>query len=312
MIDFIKKADLFGIALLLCGPIGIGVFISSVLFFFKFPVSNVTPLISLAFCLYLFFLSYKKETISFFLTNILLAIGIYIIALFISYVFYDASGDGRGYHQSSIYLIKSGWNLVYEKLPKSNLLYTTWSESYPKSIELSQALIYSLFENIELAKSINIIYFVVSIFITYKVLLLIQMNKITTFLFTFLICFNPIVLSQLTSFMIDGVIYSLLVISVGLGILYLNNRENKLVLILFVLNSIILLSSKYTNLAVVGIFSLFFSFYSLIFEKNTNNFIRNSVICSVIFIIGLGIVNFNPYFTNIINIHFIQFLEMKK
>jgi len=143
---------------------------SSVLFIFNMDIVGFFSIISilLSFFIY-YFVTIKKGQFSkleIVLGNIL-AVILIILAIILSTQIYDFAWDSNWYHKSALGCLKLGWNPVYqafeEFIPKTDMAVgclksaKIWVDHYCKASWIVGANIYSLTNNIETAKAINLI-----------------------------------------------------------------------------------------------------------------------------------------------------------
>ena len=90
--------------------------------------------------------------------DVIASIGVAFIIVIVSYylaiTYFDISYDGQGYHQETIYLLKNGWNPIYE----DSHAFRSWVNHYQKGNEIIQANIYLLTTKIEAGKMINVLF----------------------------------------------------------------------------------------------------------------------------------------------------------
>ena len=181
----------------------VNVILSTTLFIFKVSIQKwyaiLSMLITIVFIAYLQYknnLFEKKFKYVSILICIVFPIFIIISSTFISGKVYDLSWDGNMYHKETIGLLSDGWNPLYQSSKKfrdnnkkieipsnSNSL---WIDHYARLSHVYQANIYSLTNNIESGKSINMIS-IMAVFLIIFSLLMIYLKKIV-FPFIFGIC----------------------------------------------------------------------------------------------------------------------------
>lgn len=246
------------------------------------------------------------------ITSIILSIFILIISILISGYFYDMSYDGNSYHKEAILNIDRGWNPIYEKYEefasKNNLPsgHPLWATTYPKATWMLADSIYKLTNNIETGKAINLI----MIFITFSIFSYLFYKLLNKKLFNlilgFLIAVNPIVVSQIISFYLDGFMGLLFFLTIGSMIMYVLDDKDKDNKIIIASSLIILINCKFTGFAYAGLFCLGFYIYYLYHKIKKKEFkdIRNSIIFfTLTVLISVVLVGSNTYIKNIIDYH---------
>jgi hypothetical protein len=252
-------------------------------------------------------------------------IAIYLfILLVLPFVYnktYDLTVDGNSYHKTAIAFIKNGWNPIYEtsrefqanndkvvKIEKDRKL-DLWIEHYPKATWVIAAVIYNMTGNIESGKCITLILSIMLLIITYNVLRkILDKSKFWPSIISCLVVLNPIVLSQLFSYYVDGIMGILFLIEILLLFL-INPKEKTNILLWICLTSIcvIFTNIKYTGLLCSGVIAATFYFYWLIKYRKDKDFIkvfkRVTINFIIVFVTAIFFVGSNSYVKNTIDHH---------
>lgn len=225
--------------------------------------------------------------------------------------FIDTSFDGVTYHQSIIYLIKSGWNPIREPYPSGRLI-CYWCDvvgkHYALGVELNAASFYSLTGSLEMSKALNWSFALGSFFLCYDFLstpawrtrletLGPRMGLLVRLSFSFLLAFNPVTLLQLGTTYVDGQAASCLL---SLGILLYSfqsqteHRRTRIILAFCLLP--LAVNIKFPVLLYSIVFFGAISFLVLLrnFKKGI---LLGLLSLSIIFISAAGF-GFHPYVTN--------------
>ena len=251
--------------------------------------------------------------------NIFINLGVYLfLILILPFVFsrtYDYTVDGNSYHKTAIGFIKDGWNPIYEScldfqkyndVPQidEKTKMNKWIDHYPKATWILSATMYKMTDNIESGKCINLILIVALILLAYSVMQTIFSKKLS-FLLSVLIAINPINLSQLFSYYLDGIMGICFFCEVII-LLLVNPMEKTDKKLWLSLTSIcaIFVNLKYTGLLYSGIIAAIFYFYWIIkyrkqkdFGKCFKRFTLNFVI---VFSIAIFLVGSTSYVKNTI------------
>ena len=147
-----------------------------------------------------------------------------LITIVINSFIIDFSQDGMLYHKGIILEISKKWNPIYEEMTKDIPFQYVYNH-YVKGIEFSQYSVYCLTRNIESSKVINFLFLLSSLCFTYLSIKKIFNKKIFSIAFTLFLNANPIVINQLFTFYVDGIIYLSLLIS--LSLLFLKSFNEK-------------------------------------------------------------------------------------
>lgn len=261
---------------------------SNVAFIFGFDLNILNVLIGFLFSILL--LSYIEKDRLNVLISVSLAVVIIIIAYHIAINYFDTSWDGQGYHQETIYLLKNGWNPIYEN---SNA-FRMWVNLYQKGNEILQANIYLITDKIESAKLLNILLIYIAFFVFWSFLDTLKIKNIFKLILSFIVVFNPVVFSQIFTYYIDGNWYLTLLISLSSLITYFSDKKLQYIII-FVLSSVVFCSLKFSSIPIFIVFSFFAIFYHYFVEKKMMIIPFLST-----FVLGL-ICNMHPFITNLKN-----------
>lgn len=172
-------------------------------------------------------------------------------------------------------------------------------QHYAKGSEIVSSAIYSFTQRIETAKVFNILFIFSSLLLAAYVFINEFKFKVTeSILIASALALNPVAIYQHLSFYIDGQIYSLIVTSIFLMIMYIRKKDN-FYLIMFSIIICLLINLKFTAIlfAVVLCFALlFFMFFMKVF--NCKKTILIGTILLLVGIVSIFLVGFNPYSYN--------------
>lgn len=243
---------------------------------------------------------------------------------------YDVSFDGQWYHQEMINHLKTGFNpylktlpapdvdaipiskdvwcsgpsrqgndSVVAILPPVNLIYLDINH-FAKGTEIVEAAIYRLTNRIETGKAVNMM--VLAATFSLCLSLLYKINRFSSakkWLIASLASFNPITITQLSTYCVDGVMVSVfLCMFVLFCLLLLEN--NKYYLFLLGLLIIISVNIKFTAFVYAAIFCAGFLLL-LVARKNWVLCKKTFYACSISAILGVFFIGFHPYITNFIS-----------
>jgi hypothetical protein len=242
-------------------------------------------------------------SISFFILS-LFTLLIIFFSVALSSKFYDTSSDGSKYHQDIILtLTDEGWNPIKSYNPPVKRFpgTETWIKHYAKGSEILASSIYIITDNIESSKAFSILFVFATFFSVYYLLVeSLQVDRKYSFLIALTISMNPVSSYQTLSFYVDGIISSLFILSVVFLILYVRNR-NKLYLLLFLLNIVLLSSIKFTSLFYAVLLSIVLLFFLMFKKTSIKEILKDAITILVVGIIAVFIVNYNPYSLNFLN-----------
>lgn len=273
-------------------------------------ISSVTPLL-------LYFKISKKNIKK---TTIIVYLILVLITPFIFTKTYDLTVDGNSYHKTAIGLMSDGWNPIYEssndfnsktigklsELTKDNKSkIALWIDHYPKASYFIGTVIYSYTGNIESGKCIT---FLLDISLVLLLLSILEdkIGKTKAIIISILVGLNPIVLSQIFTYYVDG----LMGILFGIELLLLSNTkiyEKKYdINFLYLLCCCgIFVNLKYTGLLYSGLIAAIYYIYYIIKNKQNRleTFKNMTIKFSTIFIIAIGFIGYSSYIKNTLDHH---------
>ncbi len=294
---------------------------STIFQFVNIPMSALNMIVSVIATIIIYLIFRRKQ-----LTNNLFNIIVNIIVTFLSICFVmfimnytmDVTADGNYYHKAAIGAIKEGWNPVYQNHYDFNVennpsiadeKTSLWVNSYPKATWNFAASVYCVTNNIESGKAI-IILFMISLFcMTFSYAFNKGFKIIQAFLIAFILCMSPIVMSQLFSYYVDGIM-GLLIYMTILFLLIISDRNYTLISenekwLGLLMSVCICMNIKFTGILFTGIFCILFYLYWLFKSRKQADFKKQFINLTlrffVIVIVGIGAIGFSTYMKNIIN-----------
>ena len=148
---------------------GVSLLVTFFLFYLHISISFINFILSIVITTIVYYLLRKKLKVTDFKKSIIVSILILFISILISGFIFDRSSDGNTYHKDAVSSLKNGWNPVYESSEKFTKkyykntgynmeVYSIWKDHYSKANWVLEANIYSLTNNIESAKAINLLF----------------------------------------------------------------------------------------------------------------------------------------------------------
>lgn len=235
------------------------------------------------------------------LLSIIVYSACFVAAVFMALYFYDYSWDGRAYHQIGIYYLANDWNPIYlqmEEVPHlaQFLSHQIWVEHYLKFAEITQSCVYMALGNIESGKAINYL-FVFGAF-CYGVAVLGRFKNINLaiiILLVFLAVFSPVVMAQIGTYYIDGLL-GVAILFVLFAMFDLDSAISVKKCAIFSLALLATASIKLTGIAyagIIGIAYLCYKIYCKDFKSAKFIFASGAIALALIVIC-----NINPLVTN--------------
>ena len=274
--------------------------ISNIGFILKIGIQNIYICVALIISLFVLMHknTFKKE--SFFVFTLVL-----IISLLAAKLLFDHSWDGRSYHQIAIYYLANGWNPIYEKMQdlsnlQNFLSHEIWIEHYLKLSEITAANIYAFTNDIESGKAINYILAFASLLYSISVLSK-NIDIFSAILLSIPLAFSPVALMQISTYYVDGLLSSALLLIflsiIGIESSVESRKENKKQYIIFIFSMLFASSIKLSGLGYSLFIGIMYLAYKIIFAKSPKSIFISGVIIALL----ITLTNINPLITNMLN-----------
>ena len=263
-----------GIGSLIVTTIAIDILVCSALFVVKIGISWFQlPLSFIAASALIYFVK-GKENRSVFILEVLSVLLIFVISSLVAGMFVDPSYDGNSYHKLAIGFLKNGWNPIYE-IPDSNtslriigssIDVEPWVDGYCKGTWIFSASIYAITGNIECGKCYNLILMVAVLLASYGAFKKRISNEFICVGLSLAACLNPVLISQLFTFYIDGALYaSLYLLVLYLVVWQLDSTNSKVYQFVLVGSAMVICGNiKFTGLLFGAVFCIInFVYYAI-------------------------------------------------
>lgn len=136
-----------------------------------------------------------------------------ILSLAVSAFFFDFSWDGQWYHQTAIIHIARSWNPLSDPMHNFAPHLETWERHYAKGPWYFAAAVYQMTGHVEWGKAINWIALAASFSAVLAACLGVGMRRLDAFGIATVIAFNPVVMSEVTTYLVDAVMISFVVVA---------------------------------------------------------------------------------------------------
>ena len=332
---FFKKYRLSEISFILFYSILIGIFtifaLSFIGFIFHISINIFYPILGILTSFITLFILEKKNKFShkhILCTSVILA-AIYIISLLLAGHFYDYTFDGRYFRQLAVIFLGNGWNpitesanqfangfIAIENIKTSDISWSLiWVESYTKFMEILSANFFVLTNHIECGKTVSFLSAFSLFFYSFHILNKKNFSEINIFIkiiLSLLFVLNPIIFSQLVTYVNDGLvcIYFILILFALIDI-ETDNDYSVLPWSIILMSSVILINIKFGGYLYFLVTILIYCIYLCIF-KQIKRLKKTSITFIIIILLGL-LSGINPYITNVKqNHHFLYPLAGKE
>lgn len=222
--------------------------------------------------------------------------GILIVSCIVNAFIYDYSWDGQAYHQVAAIRLSNGWNPFYASLPEESVF--IWNNHYPKFTEMYASILLSIFKNIEVGKSYNMIFFVITLCYALTYTSRYQKNKCAIMAISLLFTANPVVMAQFFTFYVDGFL-GMLIMTLFFACMDYERQRDRKDLIIIIAVSVFAINTKFTGF-ICGVVLIGYVVKQLVAKKYKQMFIF--ILSGIlILLIGLIFTGYNPYITNLLD-----------
>jgi len=226
-----------------------------------------------------------------------ISVGVLLLSLLASWFYFDLSWDGQWYQQAAVYNLAKGWNPLYSPLVTPDHTDNTSILHFPKSTWYFGAAVLRLFGTVEMGKAYNFMLLFVAFGVVYPFCRSMKLSNGYSVVFTLLVLFNPVVWSEVTTYLNDGDLYLLLVIYLTAVISWLGNSK-RIYLVIALMAICCLVNTKFTGLVFLLLSALFVFIYVIIRQRTyVKSFLLSHLLAGLL---AIGVFGFNPYITNTI------------
>lgn len=282
------------------------VVVTSVLFIVGIKISCMNVIIPM-FMISVYYILRKDITYKDKIIIVTIASIIVTLSVMMSMGIYDFTVDGNAYHKQAVGLLKDGWNPVYQVGSQYNELVHSsqlandgplfWSEVYPKATWYYAAAIYAITEKIEAGKSYMILFIFVVFGYSYDFFYKVFQKRDKSIVLSLIMVANPIVLAQLGSYYLDGLVALVLSLLAIIMIDEVNAKEyikDKWTLICLLVWGCNL---KFSVILFVVTYCLVYIGYRSLNSKRLDW--RNMILLGTTGLFSIFVVGNSPYYTNL-------------
>ena len=204
--------------------------------------------------------------------------------------------QGQAYHQQAIIQLAQGWNPLHDPPLPTTVSHALFVNCYPKAAWLMEAVSYKLTGSIESGKALGVLLLLCAILIGNATFQRIGLTRWQAMGMATLLALNPVALAQSSSFYVDGILGSTLLIGGYLCVLWLLQPRTRL-LVLLAGTGLLLINLKFTG-------ALFFGattplFVLLARRLHPRQFRYTLYTCAGTLLLGVFVVGANPYLSNL-------------
>lgn len=229
-----------------------------------------------------------------------LALALVAASLAISAFYYDLSWDGQWYHQTGILHIASGWDPLTDPMHPFATHLEAWVRHYPKGPWYQAAAIFRATGHIELGKAPQWIALAAMFLAAFAFLLDLGLRRLPAAAFATLIALNPVATSQLTGFMVDGIMLAFLTVAIAATISAIR-KPRCTVIVAAVTAAIVTINAKFTGLVFLCISLVAIGLWCALAHRAQLTRLATTA-CSTL-LLATCVWGYNPYVTNTIHVH---------
>jgi len=215
-------------------------------------------------------------------------------ALAMSAYCFDLSFDGQWYHQRAILQMAEGWNPLKQPFDKNLIMWTAYFAKGPWYVA---AAIYKLTGLIELGKSTMWITWAAMVFASYAAVRDWKMRRGRAVAIAMAMAMLPVVWSEISSYLLDGVMTATLMVLVA-AVFGGLRRPTPIVVCVGMMAAIFCASTKLNGLIYQCI--VFAAGWLCCVLRRREWLVRYTGLAALALVLGVGVFGYNPYVTNTI------------
>jgi hypothetical protein len=227
-----------------------------------------------------------------------IALSIVGAGLFFAGSFFDFGWDGQWYHQTAVYQMAHGWNPLRDPLHSFSPDLETWVRHYAKGPWYVALALFQTTHHIEWAKAAPWIALAASTLAVFAVALEFGRRRRVAFVIAALVALNPVVLCELASYLVDGLVASFLACFLA-AMIGSFRRPGRLVPWVAGISAILCINAKQTGLVYVCFAVAAGGLFVLL--KRRDRLARYVLVQSSAILVGTALFGFNPYVTNTVH-----------
>lgn len=255
--------------------------VSSVLFAFRVNISKITLPLSIIVAIIVWCVVNKNTISRELMHGVILGVFSIILVTVAMGKLYNDEWDGNSYHKLAVGMMKNGWNPMYESVEDAGIRYfgvgpdqidtkAIFLDHYAKASWQWGAAVYALTQNIECGKGYSVLAAIALFGVLFTYMYMRNCNIRSTFVFCIIAVSNPVFISQMTTYYLDGYLATLLfMLIVGLTMLIdkYDDSFNKYAWTIIFPSMTLLGNVKFNGLLYGGCFCVIFYIFSCIQES---------------------------------------------
>jgi 4-amino-4-deoxy-L-arabinose transferase-like glycosyltransferase len=231
-----------------------------------------------------------------------LALSVVGLGLAFSAFYFDLSWDGQWYHQTGIYALAENWNALTDPFrtftdpPSAEL----WVRHYPKGPWYVAASVFATTGRVEWGKCIDLISWAAMGLATFAAALDYGLRRSRAAAIAVVVALNPAVISEITTYMVDGVMMSFLAVAAA-AVFSGFRRPQPVVIFVGLLAAIASINAKFTGLVFLCFILAGGGVWCIVQARQW--LVRYCGLALISIFLGAAVWGFNPYVINTIYRH---------
>jgi hypothetical protein len=225
------------------------------------------------------------------------------LSLLLAAVFFDMSWDGLWYHQTAVYQMAHGWNPLYDPMHSFTPHLQDWLRHYAKGPWYVALALFETTGHIEWSKPAPLMAMAAAFLCVFAASIDFGLRRRVAVVLAALVSLNPVVVCELASYLVDGLMISFLACFVAAQILAFRQAGTRhaspLLLVIVVESAILCINTKLTGLVYLCFFCAAGGLYTLIVRRDL--IVRYTIVQAAALVLGVVAFGFNPYVTNTLN-----------
>jgi len=228
-----------------------------------------------------------------------LVLGLLGLALSLSAFYYDLSWDGQWYHQTAILAIARDWNPLADPMHPFASNLKLWVRHYAKGPWYMAAAIYDTTGHIELGKCINWLALAAMFLAVLAACLDGGLRRSRAIGIATIVAINPVVMSEVTTYLVDGIMISFLVVAAAAVFSGLR-LPGMAIVVTGVAASIVAINAKFTGLVFLCFVYAAAGLWCLCRQREQLLSRIGRAVAAIL--LGACVWGFNPYVTNTLHV----------
>ena len=224
-----------------------------------------------------------------------MAVAVCGVSWWLAAAFFDMSWDGLWYHQTAIYQMAHGWNPLRDPMHSFVPSLEDYVRYYAKGPWYVAVALFQTTGHIEWAKPAPGMALAASFLAVTAASLGLGMRRRTALVVAALVSLNPVVVCELVSYLVDGLLISFMACYVA-GMITCFRRPSLPIHLLALVSMVLCIGTKFSAFVFLCFFCAAGGLYLLFVQRRFPW--RYAAVQTACLLVGAGVFGFNPYVTN--------------